>query len=155
MTFKKNILGGIVLAGILLPFAYLGVAIVRLKVPASVKLCHLGNGNANFQLVWPKGSHFNLVVGSPDARSNFFATLNVVAANEDGVRILNDATSAPTPSNWLQHEGLNGYIISSLTNAEKMPNPGSAVDFSVFADGVVCTNMSLWLTYLRPAAWSK
>ena len=95
-------------------------------------LCPLNNGSTNVRLVWPKGSHFHFVVGSPDAQSNIFSELNVVAANQDRVRTLKNATNAFAPSNWLQHEGLNGYIIASPTNAETMPDAGSAVDIHIY-----------------------
>lgn len=155
MTFNKNSWDKIVLAALLIPFAYLGIAVVRAKAPARVKLCHLNNGSTNFLLVWPKGSHFNFVVGSPDSRGDFFAALNVTAETENGVRFLSSSTNVPIQANWLQHEGLNGYIISSGTRAEPTPKAGSAVKISLDADGVVGTNLSLWLTYLRPVLGSK
>lgn len=151
VLFGLAIIGGIV--------AYIVISAQRTEIPQRKRLCALRGGVQKVSFTVPKGSHFNLLIGTgrTDGRteSNIVGTIGMkVGTNVIAETPFNTATL--TPANWLSSVGLDAFILTQSL--------GQAVDIGrYFSHGAVITieikcerdpvgDAALWLSYLVKAA---
>jgi hypothetical protein len=132
----------------------------RVSVPQRQLLCQLRPGEQDVSFVWPKGHHFNLVIGVPKNGAASGAEVSGKLLLKAGTNLVGEFvfdTQKSTTANWLEKENLDAYVITLPINnpprqLDQQVKDGSLIDLHIEAKASSENATSLWLTYLTRRA---
>lgn len=137
-------------------FVFLRARAVSISQHQLITPLKLGRCDSSF--VCPKGHHFNFIIGVP--KNNQFTTLRGTLSLQSGTNHfeLRFEDEMLLSCNWLEREGLQGYIIRSPQKEswmilERFLKINSSVVVNVKVDKLDQNETSLWLAYLARWSW--
>jgi hypothetical protein len=132
----------------------------RTTIPQRQLITQLQRGNHHIALVWPKGDHFDLVIGVPKGHTVPDLRVAGQLLLRTGTNLLMSLTFETqncSKANWLEDEHLDGYVLTLPSNEspkhlQSQPKEGASVDIQMEITDLSSDTASLWLTYL--ARWA-
>jgi hypothetical protein len=127
------------------------------EVPRVVRLGQIQqSGDSTFGLTCPEGKGFALLWGCPRLAVMDGASISVSLSAASGVKDRQVVTAASLcESNWLDDQGLIGYIINGGSRLDAVMRPGVPYTVVVTAEEEVPHGTSLWVGYLGKAVSSE
>jgi len=142
------------LAVIVLFFVF--IASRRVPVAIRTNIGGITASNQTWQIMAPKGHHFNLLIGfptpGPDSAIAGQVAVRGTSAGSEGVTWAFDGASCQE-ANWLRVHGLSALLLNwtngGVVRLDSQIQHGAPVSVSITFKGAIPTNASLWLSYIK------
>jgi hypothetical protein len=119
-------------------------------------LCPLHQGKQSLSLIWPKGNHFDFVVGIPRTNHVVLSGDLVVSRANSRLTNINFTTEQSTEANWLHSGNLTAYIVTLPSNKppirlDQLVHDGQLINIECNVTNlpVENTNVTFWICYLE------